>query len=250
MRCGCTIQYPCCARGEELFTALVQSHHRLNTASREDREEQWDAFYQARIAYLDHMQGRRQGDLSVRYQGGTWLVEQRHQEQWPLQFSTTNDAELQIWLKQSFWRYAQLDGDEYRDRLTGYYHRRPSPAHPSDSSAEQTRPLARLVVGQQKGDALPYPQVATDPSKEVERPMLELRTQVALVIAVQVGHAPQPLTPLDYLSLQRKAVDVLLSSNVQRIEAEDLTWIQIVIDEAVRLRETLGNAESTTFPQG
>lgn len=67
---------------------------------------------------------------------------------------------------------------------------------------------------------------------------------------VQIGHASQSLTPMDHLSLQRKAVDLLLSNGEQCIEAEDITWIQVVIEEATHLRETLGSAQGTTCPEG
>lgn len=245
MQCGCTIEHPACARGEALFTALVQAQYHFTTASGENREEQWEMFSQARIAYLDHVHGWRQGDLRVRNQGGTWLVEQHQQAQWPLQFGTTDGTELQAWLKQRFWRYAQLDEMGFRDHLTGYYHQRPLPAHLSDCSREETRPMARLLVGQQRR----HPWSAISLSKEAVRPEVDRKTQIALVIAVQIGHTSQPLTPLDHLSLQRKAIDLLLSSGEQRIEAEDITWIQAVIEEAEHLRETLTDAQNAADPQ-
>ncbi len=246
MQCGCTLEHPGCARGEALFTVLVQAQYHFTTASREDREEQWETFSQARIAYLDHMRGWRQGDLRVRNQGGTWLVELHQQDQWLLQFGTSNGTELQAWLKQRFWRYAQLDEMEFRDHLTGYYHQRPLLAHLSDGGQEETRPIARLVVGQQRRNAWS----ATDLSKEAMRLELDRKTQVALMIALQIGHASHPLTPMDHLSLQRKAVDLLLSNGEQCIEAEDIAWIQVVIEEATHLRETLGTAQDTTCPEG
>ena len=245
MRCRCTTDYPGCARGEVLFAALIQAQHHLNTASREDREEQWKTFSLARLAYLDHLHGWRQGDLRVRHRGRSWLVEQRQQDQWPLQFGTSDEAELQRWLRESFWRYAQLDGQEYRDRLTGYYHRRSSPAFLSESSRVHTRPPAQPAMGPRRG----HTRSALDPSKEVARPELDCRTRVALMIVVQIGHASHPLTPLDHLTLQRKAVDLLLA-NGERIAAGDITWIQVVIEEAVRLRETLRDAQDMPCPEG
>jgi len=246
MQCGCTLEHPGCASGEALFAALIQAQHHLNTASREDREEQWETFYQARIAYFDHVQGWRQGDLRVRNQGGTWLVEQHQQDQWPLQFGTTNEAELRAWLKQGFWRYAQLDGMQLRDHLTGYYHQRPLPASLSDSSREETRPMAQPVVGRYQSNV----RSATDLLKEVAKPKLDLKTQVALLIAVQIGHASRLLTPIEHLALQRKAIDLLLSSGEQRIEAEDVTWIQAVMEEAARLCEIFKDAQDTAYPEG
>lgn len=234
MQCGCTMYYPGCASGEALFAALIQAQHRLNTASREDREGQWATFSLARLAYLDHLHGWRQGDFRVRNQRGTWLVEQHQQDQWPLQFGTNNETELRNWLRESFWRYAQLEEVECRDRLTGYYHRRPSPTALGENSWEHTRPLAQVVMGQQREHAL---------STEAAQPELDCRTQVALLIAVQIGHASHPPTPLESLTLQRKAVDLLVSSREQPIRAEDITWIQVVMEEAARLRETLPQAQ-------
>lgn len=245
MQCGCTLESPSCARGEVLFALLVQAQHHLNTASREDREEQWEIWCQARIPYLDHLYGWRQSDLRVRFQCGTWLIERRHQDQWPLQFGTTNKAELRSWLREGFWRYAQLDEQEMRDGLTGYYHQRASLAFLSDSSREHTRPMAQPLVGQQQGKT----QSTTLFSKEVVRPELEPKTQVALMIAVQIGLASHPPTPLDHLTLQRKAVDLLLASGVQHIEADDIAWIQGVIEEAVRLRETQQQPQDRALPQ-
>ncbi|HZO71015.1 MAG TPA: hypothetical protein VFB60_02365 [Ktedonobacteraceae bacterium] len=228
MRCGCTMNYPGCTRGEALFAALIQAQHRLNATPREDREEQWAAFSLVRLAYLDHLHSWRQGDLRVRHQGGTWLVEQHRQDRWPLQFGTSNEAELRHWLREGFWRYAQLEDVELRDRLTGYYHRRPSPALLSDSSQAPTRPLAQVVMGQQWEHAR-----STEPVK----PELDCKTWVALLIAVQISHASHPLTPLESLALQRKAVDLLVSSGEQPIRAEDITWIQAVMEEAAHLCE-------------
>jgi len=234
------MDYPGCARGEALFAVLIQVRHHLNTASREDREEQWKTFSLARLAYLDHLHGWRQGDLRVRHRGRTWLVEQRQQDQWLLQFGTSDEAELRRWLREGFWRYAQLEDVELRDRLTGYYHRRPAPAVISDSSHAPTRPLAQVVMRQQRQHV---------PSTEGTRPELDCRTRVVLLIAVQIGCASHPPTPLESLTLQHKAVDLLVSSGEQPIRAEDITWIQAVMEEAARLREMQQQAQDETDPQ-
>jgi hypothetical protein len=51
------------------------------------------------------------------------------------------------------------------------------------------------------------------------------------------------------IALQRKAVDLLVSSGEQPIRAEDITWIQAVMEEAAHLREMQQQAQDMTAPQ-
>jgi hypothetical protein len=240
MNCGCTLTlyHPQCAIGGELFATIDQSQQAFQTASGERRETAWEALAQARIAYTDHVHGWRQGDMRIRQEGGRWRLERRHQEQWIFQVSMTGEETLRVWLKgHRFWRYAQIDGGEPQDRLTGYYHQRNAPA-------------SQIRID---GVNTPFP---TGPGEqEMQRHVpqsahaeVDQKTEMALLIAVLVGRFARPLTVVDRLSLQRKAVHWLLSrGGMQQIEAGEWHVIDLLIEQAIAIRKQLDAARNTTL---
>ena len=233
MRCGCSLQRPECAVGKRLFAALMQASQRVALLTERERAQQWEQVHRARRAYVDHVWGWRQGDVRVRYEEGRWCLERREREQWVFRVVGREEAALHAWLKeQGFWRYAQLDGDGQKDRLTGYYHQR-------TTSGEQARsPVASAVAQTLPKDAHRPSQEAV-PLEHVLRPELDLKTQLALVIAVLVGRETPPLTPGDRLSIQRKAVEWLLVQGVPLIREDEVKTITILIEEAICIRDSL-----------
>jgi hypothetical protein len=237
MNCGCTMHHPMCAVGVELFTTFVWFQQQWHAAPAEQQEKHWEDVSSARGAYIDHVQGWRQGDVRVRQQKGSWRLERRQREQWTFQFGMTGEETLRAWLKaQGFWRYAQIDIGETQDRLTGYYHQRTSRAgDDSENNAATTKPLwqdgqRNAPSHAQKGD----PPFEDHLSAEVDQ-----TTEMALLIAVLVGRFSHPLTLVDRLSLQRKAVSWLVSRGVQQIGADERHTIAVLIEKAIALREML-----------
>jgi hypothetical protein len=128
MPCGCTPQQPACDEGHALFDAYVRAGRDLHLSRGSAREQAWDNYYTHRIAYHDHLHGWRQGDVRVRIEGEDWIVERHDLEDWVLSFTMSVPAILHACLRaQGLWRYAQLEEDQTRDRLTGYYHQRAAP---------------------------------------------------------------------------------------------------------------------------
>ena len=233
MNCGCTMHHPMCAVGVELFTTFVWFQQQWHAAPGEQQEKHWEDVSSARSAYIDHVQGWRQGDVRVRQEKGTWRLERRHREQWAFQFGMTGEETLRAWLKaQGFWRYAQIDIREPQDRLTGYYHQRASRVESSlGNAAAITKPLWQ--DGQR--DAPSHAQKGDPPFEDHG----DQATEMALLIAVLVGRFSHPLTLVDRLSIQRKAVSWLVSRGVQQVGAGERHTIAVLIEKAMALREML-----------
>lgn len=238
MNCGCTLQHSQCALGEELFTAILQLQQAFHATSGEQRDTAWEALSQARIAYSDHMHGWRQGDVRIRQDGGRWLLERRHQEQWTFQLSIAVEETLRVWLKgHRFWRYAQIDGGEPQDRVTGYYHQRNGRVRQTRLDGLNTSFTTGLLPQETRRHVPPLmPQAKVDQKAEL-----------ALLIALLVGRSPRQLTVVDRLYIQRKAVNWLVSSGIQPIEAGDRQAIDIFIEKAIAIRDLLADARNITL---
>ncbi len=231
MNCGCTMHHPMCAVGVERFAALVRSQQQLKRVPGEEQEKHWEDVSSARSAYIDHVQGWRQGDVRVRQEKGTWRLERRQREQWAFQFGMTGEKTLRAWLKaQGFWRYAQIDGGESQDRLTGYYHQRASRA---DRGLENTAATTKPLWQDGQRDAPSHAQKG-DWSADVDQ-----TTEMVLLIAMLVGRFSHPLTLVDRLSIQRKAVSWLASRGQHQIGAGERNTIAVLIEKAMALREML-----------
>jgi hypothetical protein len=232
MNCGCTIHYPVCAVGEKLFAALVQTQQ-LSPGPSVQQESRQKAFPNARALYLDHIYGWRQGDVRMRFEQGRWLLETRQQELWSFQLATSDDGALRAWLKErGFWRYAPITWGQPWDRLTGYYHQRDrAPSHSHQAS------LAGLEQSVEQQETLLLASF---------RPERDPKTQMALLVGVLVGCSSQPLSLRDRLAIQRKAVHQFVSGGGELTNRHDVKQVMAIIDDAIRLCETLKHTGMAT----
>lgn len=228
MHCGCRVQYPRCVPGKKLFAALVQSQAQFQAASGKDRDILWEDVAAAHRAYDDHLHGWRQGDMRVRRsENETWRLERRQGGQWIFQCGMTTGEALRAKLReQGFWRYAQIDPGMPQDHLTGYYHQRTTLTRHLRDTLEHIPPLTEPLWHEVQGKEFTQ-------QWRIALSFEERLTELALLIAVLVGRHPQPLTPVERLHIQRRAVHWLLSHGIEHVEAPDLRTIALLIEKAI-----------------
>jgi hypothetical protein len=134
-------------------------------------------------------------------------VERHDLEDWVLSFTMSVPAILLACLRaQGLWRYAQLEEDQPRDRLTGYYHQRAAPLIEHITTAHLPRVQLygwRYLAFQQEIDPL---------LDTKERDLQWLVTHLVFHLRDQ---------QLDPLHLQRRVLGALMASGV------DLTHIPL-----------------------
>ena len=217
--CGCTHARPApgCVQGAELYAAWIRAEH-----VRQGSEEQWA--HEAEHAYLNHVEGRRPGELLVRRDCDGWSVEWRLGSQWVFQFGTTDEVWLRAWLKeQGYWRYAQVERGDVQDRLTGFYRVRVTIAAPPVSTAGPTMPLPVLRrSGEETFDA----------QQEVE---INLKTRLAMLIAGLLAGSAAPLGASERLQVQRQAIAFLLQQGTPSVGPAEVHLIDALMAEAQRV---------------
>jgi hypothetical protein len=118
---GCTAERPHarCLEGCHLFAAFIRAKHALSsTAAGENQQERWQAYSRAQQAYLSHIIGWQEGDLRIRQEATTWLIEIYQQGCWFSHDVSTEEGPVQAWLnEQGYRRYAPLiSADVYSSR--------------------------------------------------------------------------------------------------------------------------------------
>lgn len=219
-RCKCTREQPACVAGKELFAVQQQvaTHPQ--------------AYYQAYLAYHDHLEGCRQGDLKICKALTSWRIEHRQQGQWVPYFNTPEMVPLRAWLKaQHAWRYAQIEAGQPQDHLTGYYH------------------LPQRVVQQEHTQATVSQRAPKKNSAQDEERTAASSRAMSMLIALVIGSAQPLLTPLDRLLVQRKVIGLLLTAQGTQVSEIDIHLIDSLIDEAIRLREVLKRSTTTALLQ-
>ncbi len=244
MSCGCTSQQPACNAGRTLFAAFIRAGSDLQFSHGDARERAWDHYYQAQIAYQDHLHGWRQGDVRVRIEGEDWVVERHELQGWVLSYVMSVPALLYATLRaQGLWHYAQLGQDQPRDTLTGYYHQRR--AFPSGYITTTHLPHVplhhwRYLTFQQQIEPLLMQMV----HRESDIRQMISHLVVHLLPVTRVG---QWLTPLEHLHVQRRILGALMASGVD-ITQLTLPVLTRTINEAVA-RHIRGPEDTAHFDQ-
>jgi hypothetical protein len=234
---GCTIQRPHsrCLEGGHLFGAFIQAKYALSTATHQQQHERWQISTSAQQAYLSHVVGWREGDLRIRRWETTWLIDFYQQGRWFFH-KVTEEGPLQAWLlEQGYRRYAPLENRD-EESLAGYY-RKPA-------RGKTTRVLD---LGTSGHPLTPPPAEVHTSASNAESGEIDVRTHVAILLAILVARSAHPLTALDRLYLQRQAVQALLSHGIERIGQDDVRKIEALINEAVQVREQLERRHQDTL---
>ncbi len=223
---GCTAERPhaACLEGCHLFAAFIRAKHALSSsAAGENQQERWQAYSRAQQAYLSHIAGWQEGDLRIRQEATTWLIEVYQQGVWSSHDIATQEGPLQAWLlEQGYRRYAPLESGP-EESLAGYYRHL--------ARGNTTRILSLQET--------PHSPVLPQSSTRQAAGSLDVKTRVAILLALLVERLAHPPTLVDRLYLQRQAVNILLSHGIERIEREHLRMIDALVDEVERVRDML-----------
>jgi len=233
MKCRCTMTVPQCNLGHLLFTELIQVQGLWSTAFEEKKKEMWQRYIQAHHAYRRHIEGWHDNDIRVERVMGGWEI--KHLDGKPLlYFRAAEEAHLQQWfVEQGFSRYAMLGENELQDQYTGYYRKPHSPA-----TAHAKRNAQALRGSEQPGAALPSTRAEDIPSNMVLPTIVDPKMRIAMLITTLVNRFSRPLTLVDRLLVQRRAVDLLLHYGVQSVGPREIQIIDGVIEEALHMKET------------
>jgi len=122
--CGCTTQGPGreCTDGGKLYAAASRAFQDLFNGKTITDDERWIIYSLSRLAYIDHLNGWKDGDVKIQRRAGFGMVFTRFCGQWIFQFGTKNDVLLVDWLRnRGYQLLVQVKNTRPRDQLLGYY---------------------------------------------------------------------------------------------------------------------------------
>jgi hypothetical protein len=232
--CGCTPQQAdaTCERGSKLFAAASQAFHDLSKGTAPLTNARRQTSTLAHRAYLDHLRGWQEGDRKVLRRRDTWMVYVRLSGEWVFHFETSNDTRLQEWLAlKGYQQFVKGGGKQAQDQLAGYYR----------TIAVSTHSLPPLELVDSPGTSpssseslagLDMPASAPFPSS------VDLKTRIAVSLALHVARIPHTPTLLDRLHLQQHATKLLLAHGIP-IGPRDGQTLRALIDEAIQQNEEM-----------
>ena len=232
--CGCTPQQAdaTCERGSKLFAAASQAFHDLSKGTAQLMDARRQAYMLAHQAYLDHLHGWREGDRKVLRRRDTWIVYVRLSGEWIFHFEAPDDTLLQEWLTLKGYRqFVKGGGKHAHDQLAGYYRTFGEGAHPL-SPFEQTSGPGASPSSSESLAGLDTP--ASPPFSS----SVDLKTRVAISLALHVARIPHAPTLLDRLHLQQHATKLLLAHGIP-IGPRDGQTLRALIDEAIQQNEEM-----------
>lgn len=232
--CGCTPQQAdaTCERGSKLFAVASHAFHDLSKGTAPLTNARRQTYTLAHRAYLDHLRGWREGDRKVLRRRDTWIVYVRLSGEWVFHFETSNDTLLQEWLAmKGYQQFVKGGGKQTQDQLAGYYR----------TTGESTHPLAPFKQTSSHG-ALPssseslagLDMLAPAPFSS----SVDLKTRIAVSLALYVTRIPHTPALLDRLHLQQHATKLLLAHRIP-IGPRDGQTLRALIDEAIQQNEEM-----------
>jgi hypothetical protein len=235
--CGCTKQGPgsTCERGKRLFATATQAFQSLGEGAKAiAADERWAAYTIAYLAYQDHLRGWWEGDVKVQRHMGTWMISLRSCGRWIVHFGIQDESLIHEWLHIRGYQQLVGMGREAKDHLSGYYRKGDEHVHvgqmPSLLSKEGSAGLNR--GGKHTGGLAKDEGLSAPPSR------VDLKTQMAISIALLVARIPHSPTLVEQLLVQRRAAN-LLRTRGRQIGPQDEQTLRELIEEAVQQKERL-----------
>lgn len=230
IKCGCTQEAPEseCEMGKALFADASQAFQNLFDAMTiAARDECWTLYALARLAYKDHLNGWEKADIKVQKRTGFWMVHARSCGQWIFLFGTKDVMVLIVWLRErGYQQYVHIKSNQAQGHLLGYYRKK---AFKGEYTIEEKT--------SSENTSLPAEDEAIE-QKAASHSLFDLKTRVAIRIALLVAQLPSTLTLVDRLLVQQRAASLLRVYGVQ-VEAGDERVLRELLDEAVQQKKVI-----------
>lgn len=240
--CGCTRQSPTCERGKKLFATAAQAFQVLvdGTATIAS-DERWVAYTLAYLAYLDHLRGWWEGDLKVQRTMETWMISIRCCGRWIFHFGMQDESLVREWLHVRGYQHFVGKGEHAKDRLSGYY-RKGDVRVDSLVVEGNMPPLLSAEHINSTGVSGEHPErLAAQEITPGIPSQTDLKTQVAMYIALLVARIPHSPTVVERLFVQRRAANLLRAQGIQ-VGPRDEQTLQELIAEAVHQKERMNRS--------
>jgi hypothetical protein len=233
--CGCTRQSPTCERGKKLFAAAAQAFQALGDGTATIAgDELWAAYTLAHLAYIDHLRGWWEGDIKIQRGMDAWMISIRLCGRWIFHFGTQDESLVREWLQVRGYQQFVGKGEHAKDRLSGYYRK---------GAAVEGNMSPLLSSEQMNNTSVPDKHMGQFAEQEFTLGIpsqTDLKTQVAIYIALLVARIPHALTVVEGLFVQRRAANLLRAREIQ-VGPQDEWTLRELIDEAVQQKERMND---------